>query len=519
MAGREPPKEVGCLAAGAQNPGMSPRGRRSDGAPSAALRRFVLAVALAPCSLLACGDSGGETDSGTTGLSGPPQTSTGGVSLSGASAPGTGATQATSGVTGTTSGATGVDTNDGAGCIDSWTEDVLSTFSYIWIANSVEGTVSKIDTKTGVEVGRYLVSPEPDADPSRTSVNLRADVVIADRAGGLTMIAADPERCVDSNGEPGIQTSTGPDDVRAWGTDDCVVWRVALPDGGAPLTNDGKPTIQVNYAGPRPVAWESALDGLGCPNANPRVWVGWYEYALDTAHFARLDGATGAFLDEVEVPDWLNDEFPDEYGRPYGGAVNAQGDFWAIGWNFIGSNRGPLVRIDGDDLSVTRVELPDPPGGGKLYPYGMALDRYGNPWLAGEQTIYGYKPGADTWTTFEIPEGRMRGLMGDSEGNAWIALNNKPPEHNNAPGLVKADTISGEVLEAELALPDAIRPVGVSIDHEGFVWVVDQDGDRAYKVDPVSHEVALTAEGLNGPYTYSDMTGAMLGLVTLPPEE
>ena len=102
---------------------------------------------------------------------------------------------------------------------------------------------------------------------------------------------------------------------------------------------------------------------------------------------------------------------------------------------------------------------------------------------------------------------------------AWIALNNKPPEHNNAPGLVKADTISGEVLEAELALPDAIRPVGVSIDHEGFVWVVDQDGDRAYKVDPVSHEVALTAEGLNGPYTYSDMTGAMLGLVTLPPEE
>jgi hypothetical protein len=56
----------------------------------------------------------------------------------------------------------------------------------------------------------------------------------------------------------------------------------------------------------------------------------------------------------------------------------------------------------------------------------------------------------------------------------------------------------------------------VSIDHEGFVWVVDQNG-TAFKVNPMDHSIALTVTGLVGPYTYSDMTGAGLDLVVNPP--
>ena len=37
----------------------------------------------------------------------------------------------------------------------------------IWVANSAEGTVSKIDTRTMAEIGRYLTHPGGKGDPSR----------------------------------------------------------------------------------------------------------------------------------------------------------------------------------------------------------------------------------------------------------------------------------------------------------------------------------------------------------------
>jgi hypothetical protein len=52
---------------------------------------------------------------------------------------------------------------------------------------------------------------------------------------------------------------------------------------------------------------------------------------------------------------------------------------------------------------------------------------------------------------------------------------------------------------------------------EGYVSVVDQTANQAFKVHPDTYQIALTATGLTGPYTYSDMTGAGLDLVTNPP--
>ncbi|MCB9565820.1 MAG: hypothetical protein H6710_01110 [Myxococcales bacterium] len=54
-------------------------------------------------------------------------------------------------------------------------EDVLS---YIWISNSSQATVSKINTKTAIEEGRYRVQ---GGSPSRTSVNLQGDVAVSSR--------------------------------------------------------------------------------------------------------------------------------------------------------------------------------------------------------------------------------------------------------------------------------------------------------------------------------------------------
>ncbi|MBX7081815.1 MAG: hypothetical protein K1X88_21605, partial [Nannocystaceae bacterium] len=78
-------------------------------------------------------------------------------------------------------------------------------FSYIWIANSNESTVSKINTETLIEEGRYITRPDSNGNPSRTSVNLNGDMAIGNRNGGVTMIYALHDNCPDPN-----NTSSGP---------------------------------------------------------------------------------------------------------------------------------------------------------------------------------------------------------------------------------------------------------------------------------------------------------------------
>ncbi len=58
--------------------------------------------------------------------------------------------------------------------------------SFIWIANTGEGTLSKVNTRNTEEVARYLTCSYSDrsCDPSRTSVNLHGDVVVSNRGCG-----------------------------------------------------------------------------------------------------------------------------------------------------------------------------------------------------------------------------------------------------------------------------------------------------------------------------------------------
>jgi streptogramin lyase len=102
-------------------------------------------------------------------------------------------------------------------------------------------------------------------------------------------------------------------------------------------------------------------------------------------------------------------------------------------------------------------------------------------------------------------------MMIDEEGRAWAASNGIYP-------LVEVDTVTKTVANSSISLPGAITTVGVSIDSEGKVWVVDQGASLAFKVDPDTYQTLLTVSGLVQPYTYSDMTGAGLGLVTFPPQ-
>lgn len=361
-------------------------------------------------------------------------------------------------------------------------------YSIIWIANSPEGTVSKIDTRTETELARYFTGPGSGTDdPSRTSVNLSGDVAVTNRAGSITKIASVEERCEDTNGNGVIDTSTGPGDVRAWGEDECVLWHLSL--GG-----DGN-----NNHGPRPTAWDGGAGATGgtCNAPNENLWIGFWNAEANSGEFRRIDGQSGTVVDTISIPLW--NAGGTDYG-PYGGAVDGDGNLWAIG---LFEN---LVRIDAQTLEVDRWSMPE-----GADPYGIAIDAQGRPWTAGWLgMVTRFDPNTGTFDTLSTTGGRrMRGLQVDREGTVWIAA-------NDGCGAIAVDAASMTFINENIDLPGCDDPVGVSIDVDGNVWLPDRGANLAFKLDPSTLQ-STTFTGLTGPYTYSDMTGAGLGLVVNPP--
>ncbi|MCA9685689.1 MAG: hypothetical protein KC457_26165, partial [Myxococcales bacterium] len=210
-------------------------------------------------------------------------------------------------------------------------------FSYIWVANSPQGTVSKIDTQMATEVARYNSGPAGATDPSRTSVSGNGKfAVVANRNGGLTMISAELEGCVDNNNNGMIDTSTGPNDVLPWGQDECVIWNISLP--------------ATSNQGPRPVSWTiGEQDPLTCEYDAGDIWIGWYNQAANTGYFRLVAGMTGQTIDEIQIPNWSGMNW-----GPYGGAIDSENNFWAIGWG----DNGPVIKIDGENHQATNFGNP-----------------------------------------------------------------------------------------------------------------------------------------------------------------
>jgi streptogramin lyase len=449
---------------------------------------FVARVAAVALLLAGCGDRG---DAGGTGGGSITTTTVGTMSA------GTGSTDSSGSASG---GGTGGDKFDIYGSdLPGGPGDCTAgggtggggdvEFSYIWIANSPQGSVSKIDTRTATEVARYYTNAlieqgDPNTGPSRTSVNLYGDAAVSNRNGGVTKIAARLEDCVDLNANGTIDTSTGPADIRPWGQDECVLWHYAN-------------TATVYNEGPRPTAWEGKIT-QGCAAPNPNLWVGWYSAAGNTGIFERLDGANGSMIDHVEVPNWGSGGAP-SWG-PYGGATDKDGNFWVTGWQTM----GPLVKIDTNGVDYEYIPNP----GGQFY--GMALDADGNPWVATlEGVAFKYNRATSSWQYFGGGD-VFRGIQIDRNGKAWIAS-------NGGNCIVELDVATGTILGSNPAL-GCSQPVGVSIDVDGYVWLVDQTLNGAFKIDPATRNQIAFTSGLISPYTYSDMTGAGLNLVTNPPQ-
>ncbi len=424
-------------------------------------------------------------------------TASGGTAASGATAMRTSADVPSSGTGAETLAADGSGTTGGGGDIKFDTPAGDETggipgdcdcgnldWSYVFVANSQQGTMSKINTRTLEEEARYATG---GFSPSRTSVSIDGtSVVVANRGVGVAKYWARTDLCDPmANGQPGLQTSSGKADVLAFGQDDCLAWYQDF--AGMEMT------VQ------RPVAW---TPGQGECHTGQKVWTTTASGGNSPGQCGpngvwvhRLDGDTGAIEETLHIPE---NEFDCEFTGtgngvglgPYGGAVDAEGNFW-----FHGFGNGTLARIDFVTLDYDLVD-----GGG----YGITVDTSGRVWNSSSLSRYDPVTGDRQYASVSS----SGGIAQDLEGRMWAAGDG---------GLVWVD-METLAIGDEVPLPVTNQIKGVSVDIDGFIWAIAQGDTRAFKVDPTSYEYEVY-DGLDGPYTYSDMTGGAVYNVTCNPPE
>ncbi len=364
----------------------------------------------------------------------------------------------------------------------------------IWIANTGQGTVSRVDTETYQELGRYFTGPAGAGnDPSRTSVNTFGDVFVGNRSGGggTRIIGGGPEGCPDANGDGTVTTSTGASDLKAWGADECVAWHT-------PLCNDSCLIRAV-----------AAQDVRGADGAvTPVVWFG----GFNNNTIYKLDGRTGEILLTTRSPV-----------RPYGFALDKDANLWISGpnWGFANEGRG-LGRIDttrcvddmscnvdvcgedGDDCIKQRIPLAE-------QPYGITVDFNQRVWMGGEH-VFRYDPAAalgSRWSKTEVG-GFVSGITADESGFVYAAAHSLGVSIHDGSNPGSWQFIPGTT---------GLQNKGLAVDLGGKIWsdIQDQAG-QALVIQPgatiADASVTATVSGFVAPYTYSDMTGSQLRLAT-----
>jgi len=343
------------------------------------------------------------------------------------------------------------------------------TFGALWITNSADGTVSRIDVEAAEETARYSSG---GSEPSRVAVDYLGDAWVLNRAfdgtSSATRIFGTRDRCVDRDMD-GLDTSAGPDEVLGIDEDDCIALHV--PVGGV-----GGVARAIAIDG------DTGLDGVS--GGDP--WIGLH----DAEAIVELDGFSGAELRRVETPGF----------SPYAATFDAWGILWMI------ERDGVLARIDPRPLepTVDYIEVPLP----CFLLYGLATDRDGRLLMTGFSCdrIASYDPQLDLWQTRSAPAS-PRSATFDGSGRMWIA---------HTASMISAVELDPFRVVETLSLTDAsvqpLESVGIAVDAFGQVWAASSQGGVdgngvATRVDPETGAVTAHVSVGLAPHVQGDLVG------------
>ena len=140
--------------------------------------------------------------------------------------------------------------------------------------------------------------------------------------------------------------------------------------------------------------------------------------------------------------------------------------------------------------------------------YGITADFQRRVWIGGGCGVSRYDPADESLEVVEVSDAEyLRGIAVGTEksaGYAWAADTDGTLYKIDQENMIVAGAYN---IGAEL--------VGVAVDFEGYVWVVDYIANAAHKFDPDT-ETYITVPVGQRPYTYSDMTGMQLKGVIIP---
>ena len=390
------------------------------------------------------------------------------------------------------------------------------TLPFIWIPNN-QGTVSKVNTETGEELGRYWVSPDPDhpyfpgktASPSRTTVDLQGNCWVGCRDAGTVVKIGLFEGGIwdDRNGDGVCQTSQdenndgniSDDELLPWGEDECVLFEVNLFQGYTGTHVPG------TYPGPYDIEhWRTSPRGLAI-DADNNLWAGTcpgtpaYLTSYPCTYYY-IDGETG----DIKKQELMSGH------AAYGAVIDENGILWSS-HRPTGTGVIPfLVRFDPSTLAQERIYLQN------RLTYGLGLDYLGQLFVSGWSYNELHRVNINRLSGTSFPQSSLgewtkggpssvRGVACTGDNDVWLASSgsNKAYRYDNN-GNLKTSIYVG------------IVPTGVAIDAAGKVWVCN-DGDEFIKrIDPATNAIDLEKEiiGSNGHYSYSDMTGIMARTIT-----
>ena len=351
-------------------------------------------------------------------------------------------------------------------------------FNMLWVANSQQGTVSKIDTATGNEVARYHVC----GDPSRTAVDKEGNCWVGCRKDGkVAKIMLDPLTWPDKNSNGELETSEDTDangtiegaEMLASGADECVKF-VANPEGAT-------------------VARALAVD------AENHAWVGFW----NTNNIRRLEPEGGTVVATKNIS-------PQSAGRPYGMAIDTKARLW-----LSLRDPGALGMVDTTDPTLPHKVWPVPGN-----TYGIAVDVNNIVWLAGgeQQQIHWFEPDTEALHTIPLGSsfGNARGVATTLDGFVFVGRHTWTCQNaSTARTITKLNYNTKEIVQ-QIDLGGIKGTVGVAVDFDGFLWAINQCSSTAMKIQPETGDVIGEFPTGPAPYTYSDMTGFALKTVVAP---
>lgn len=343
-------------------------------------------------------------------------------------------------------------------------------FPFLWVPNSAEGTISKVDTVTGEEIGRYRTGPTGGGNPSRTTVDLQGNCWVGNRNTGSVVKVGLLEngQCRDRNRNGSIETSNGPIPL-PWGQDECVLLNVELEKGKESSWQPGEYRGAANGSLPRGIAIDS----------DNNLWVGTYNSMM----YYQISGTTGEILQKVDLSSAGH--------RPYGAVVDQQGFLWSASYN-----QNNIVRLDTASGVFTTIPL-------SHISYGIGLDLSGHlfvsGWNSSKLTRIDRATSRIDWSIATGDSG-MRGIAVTADNDVWVA-------NSNSNSVTRWSNDGAK----KAVIPGFNHPTGVAVDAAGKIWVVNLNDTLVFRIDPDTNQIDLKKPvGGSGHYSYSDMTGQVI---------